>query len=168
MHRVYNDRRPPRYGNPQSNLRIELPMALELRSCDDVIRTLEACGIAPTRQRVEIAQVLFSRCAHLSADQVLAAVNAREVLASKATVYNTLNLFVRMKLVREVLVDPDRVFYDPNTTPHHHFYNVDSGEISDIAADHIAFAQLPDVPQGMVNDGVDVVVRIRAATVTSN
>jgi Fur family iron response transcriptional regulator len=75
-----------------------------------------------------------------------------------------------MKLVREVLVDAARVFYDPNTTPHHHFYNVDTGEISDIPADHIAFAQLPDVPDGMMNDGVDVVVRIRAigtATVTS-
>ncbi len=142
---------------------MESPIALEAGTYDAVIRKLQACGIAPTRQRVEIAQVLFSWCAHLSADQVLAAVNAREALASKATVYNTLNLFVRMKLVREVLVDPDRVFYDPNTTPHHHFYNVDTGEISDIAADHIAFAQLPDLPQGMVNDGVDVVVRIRAA-----
>ena len=67
--------------------------------------------------------------------------------------------------MREVLVDPDRVFYDPNTTPHHHFYNVDTGEISDIAADHIAFAQLPDLPLGMVREGVEVVVRIRSGTV---
>ena len=133
------------------------------RSSPEAIRhKLHACGIAPTRQRVEIARVLFSRCEHLSADQVLAAVNEHEARTSKATVYNTLNLFVRMKLVREVLVDAPRVFYDPNTTPHHHFYNVDTGEISDIAADHIAFAQLPELPRGMVSDGVDVVVRIRA------
>ena len=136
---------------------------------DDIAHKLRACGISPTRQRVEIAQVLFARCAHLSADQLLAAVNAREVRTSKATVYNTLNLFAKKKLVREVLVDPDRVFYDPNTAPHHHFYNVDTGEISDIDADRVAFAQLPDLPQGMVNDGVDVVVRIRSAgTVTSD
>jgi Fur family transcriptional regulator, iron response regulator len=142
---------------------MEAQSAIKCCTYDDVMRKLQACGITPTRQRVQIAQVLFSRCEHLSADQVLAAVNAREALASKATVYNTLNLFVRMKLVREVLVDTERVFYDPNTAPHHHFYNVDTGEISDIAADHIAFAQLPDLPQGMVSDGVDVVVRIRAA-----
>ena len=149
---------------------METISGIECCTYDVVMRKLQACGIAPTRQRVEIAQVLFSRCEHLSAEQVLAAVNAREALASKATVYNTLNLFVRMRLVREVLVDAARVFYDPNTTPHHHFYNADTGEISDIPADHIAFAQLPDVPAGMVNDGVDVVVRIRAiraATVTS-
>ncbi|MBM3343257.1 MAG: transcriptional repressor [Betaproteobacteria bacterium] len=128
-----------------------------------MLRKLRDGGITPTRQRLEIAQVLFARCAHLSADQLLAAVNAREPRTSKATVYNTLNLFARKKLVREVLVDPDRVFYDPNTTPHHHFYNVDSGEISDIPADHVVFARLPALPQGMASDGVDVVVRIRAA-----
>ena len=135
---------------------------------DGMVHKLRACGITPTRQRVEIARVLFARCAHLSADQLLAAVNAREARTSKATVYNTLNLFARKKLVREVLVDPDRVFYDPNTAPHHHFYNVDTGEISDIDAEHIAFAQLPDAPQGMVSDGVDVVVRVRTAAVVSD
>lgn len=142
---------------------MELPTAHRPCTHEEVARRLRACGITPTRQRVEIAQVLFSRCEHLSADQLLAAVNAGEARTSKATVYNTLNLFARKKLVREVLVDPDRVFYDPNATPHHHFYNVDTGEISDIDADHIAFAQLPAVPQGMVSDGVDVVVRIRAS-----
>lgn len=131
---------------------------------DDMAQKLRACGITPTRQRVEIAQVLFSRCAHLSAEQLLVAVNACKARTSKATVYNTLNLFARKKLVREVLVDPDRVFYDPNTTPHHHFYNVDTGEISDIESTRVAFAQLPEVPPGMVSDGVDVVVRIRGAT----
>jgi Fur family iron response transcriptional regulator len=135
---------------------------------DDMVRKLRASGVTPTRQRVEIAQVLFARCVHLSADQLLAAVNAGAARASKATVYNTLNLFARKKLVREVLVDPDRVFYDPNTAPHHHFYNLDTGEISDIDAGHVAFAQLPELPRGMVSDGVDVVVRIRADAVTSD
>jgi Fur family transcriptional regulator, iron response regulator len=125
-------------------------------------------GVTPTHQRMEIAQALFSRCEHLSADQVLSIVNQQHAQTSKATVYNTLNLFVRKGLVREVLVDPDRVFYDPNTTPHHHFYNVDTGEISDIASDHIAFAQLPALPHGMVSDGVDVVVRIRTAAAASD
>jgi Fur family transcriptional regulator, iron response regulator len=128
-----------------------------------ISQRLRDCGVTPTRQRLRIAMVLFQRCEHLSADQLLAAVNNDAARTSKATVYNTLNLFARKKLVREVLVDPDRVFYDPNTTPHHHFYNVDTGEISDIPAEHIAFANLPAIPEGTVSDGVDVVVRIRAA-----
>lgn len=135
----------------------------EMDGYDDVLERLRAHGIMPTRQRVVIAQVLFARCEHMSAERLLAAVNAREPRASKATVYNTLNLFARKKLVREVLVDPDRVFYDPNTTPHHHFYNVDTGEISDIDERDVAFTQLPALPPGMVSDGVDVVVRIRRA-----
>jgi Fur family iron response transcriptional regulator len=135
----------------------------EPRFCEDLPGLLRRHGINPTRQRIAIAHALFSRCEHLSAEQVLASANAREAHTSKATVYNTLKLFVHRKLIREVLVDPERVFYDPNTAPHHHFYNVDSGEISDIDAAHIAFAQLPQLPQGMVEDGVDVVVRIRSA-----
>ncbi len=124
---------------------------------------LRGHGITPTRQRLEIAQVLFTRCEHLCAEQVLASVNERQAKTSKATVYNTLNLFVEKKLIREVIVDPARVFYDPNTTPHHHFYNVDSGELSDIDAGEIAVTRLPALPSGMVTDGVDIIVRIRSA-----
>ena len=124
---------------------------------------LRGHGITPTRQRLEIAQVLFTRCEHLCAEQVLASVNERQAQTSKATVYNTLNLFVEKKLIREVIVDPARVFYDPNTIPHHHFYNVDSGELSDIDAGEIAVTRLPALPSGMVTDGVDIIVRIRSA-----
>ena len=62
---------------------------------------------------------------------------------SKATVYNTLNLFLRKKLIREVIVDPSKVFYDPNPDPHHHFYNVDTGELTDIDARDIRVSGLP-------------------------
>lgn len=120
-------------------------------------------GISPTHQRLEIAQVLFSRCQHLSAEQILAQVNGRHAESSKATVYNTLNLFRDRGLIREVIVDPKRVFYDPNTTPHHHMYNIDTGEITDIPADSMSLGGLPELPEGMVTEGVDVIVRVRAA-----
>lgn len=129
---------------------------------ESVATLLRDHGVSPTHQRVEIAYALFSRCAHLSADQVLAIVNQHDAQTSKATVYNTLNLLVEKKLIREVIVDPARVFYDPNTTPHHHFYNLDSGELSDIDAGDIEVARLPALPAGMVTDGVEVIVRIRS------
>ncbi|MEQ1774623.1 MAG: Fur family transcriptional regulator [Burkholderiales bacterium] len=127
-----------------------------------VAALLRQHDITPTHQRIEIAHALFSRCEHLSAERLLAIVNEREAETSKATVYNTLNLFVAKKLVREVIVDPARVFYDPNTAPHHHFYNVDSGELSDIDAGEVEVARLPALPEGMVTDGVEIIVRIRA------
>jgi Fur family iron response transcriptional regulator len=131
-------------------------------SRQELIALLRKQGIAPTHQRLEIANVLFSRCEHLAADQILTLVNERHAETSKATVYNTLNLFRDCGLIREVIVDPKRVFYDPNTEPHHHLYNIDTGEITDIPADDLAVSGLPELPPGMVTEGVDIVVRIRA------
>jgi Fur family iron response transcriptional regulator len=131
-------------------------------SRDKLIGLLRSHDVTPTRQRVEIAHVLFSRCEHLSADRILAIVNDHNSKSSKATVYNTLKLFLEKKLVREVIVDPSRVFYDPNTAPHHHFYNVDTGELTDIDEAAIHFTDLPPLPRGMAVAGVDVIVRIRS------
>lgn len=119
-------------------------------------------GISPTHQRIEIAQAIFSRCEHLSADRILALANDRATETSKATVYNTLKLFVEHKLIREVIAGAGKVFYDPNTEPHHHFYDVDSGELTDIDARAIEVSGLPPLPPGAVTEGVDVIVRIRS------
>ncbi len=144
--------------DPKMPRRDELPL-----DRGQVIDLLQAHGILPTQQRVEIAQVLFARPQHLSADQVLAAVNRERHLVSKATVYNTLGLFARKGLVREVIVDPSRVFYDPNTEDHHHFYNVDTGTLEDIDPGALALGPLPPPPPGTVTEGVDVVIRVRRA-----
>jgi Fur family iron response transcriptional regulator len=129
---------------------------------DSLVEMLRRHGINPTHQRIEIAHALFARAEHLSADQILAIVNNRHSETSKATVYNTLNLFLEKKLIREVIVDPHKVFYDPNTEAHHHFYHLDTGELTDIDAGQVEVAGLPLLPEGMVTDGVDIIVRIRS------
>jgi len=129
---------------------------------DALVEMLRRHDINPTHQRIEIAHALFARGEHLSADQVLAIVNDRHSETSKATVYNTLNLFLEKKLIREVIVDPNKVVYDPNTEPHHHLYNVDTGELTDIDASRIEVSGLPQLPDGMVTDGVDIIVRVRS------
>ena len=130
---------------------------------DNLAEKLRGRGITPTRQRIEIAYAIFSRGEHLSADRILALVNDRASETSKATVYNTLNLFLEKKLVREVIVDPSKVFYDPNTDPHYHFYNIDTGELTDIDARDIKVTGLPSLPQGMSTEGVDIIVRVRSS-----
>jgi Fur family iron response transcriptional regulator len=129
---------------------------------DNLAEVLRRHGINPTHQRIEIAYALFARGEHLSADQLLAIVNNRHSETSKATVYNTLNLFLEKKLIREVIVDPHKVFYDPNTDAHHHIYNLDTGELTDIDAAEIEVSGLPQLPDGMVTDGVDIIVRVRS------
>ena len=129
---------------------------------DNLAEVLRARGIMPTHQRIEIAHAIFSHGEHLSADRILALVNDRASETSKATVYNTLNLFLEKQLIREVIVDPSKVFYDPNTEPHHHFYNVDTGELTDIDARGIHVTGLPALPRGMATAWMDIIVRIRS------
>lgn len=134
-------------------------------SREDMAQLLRQHHITPTHQRIEIAHAMFSRCEHLSADQIMASVNLRHSETSKATVYNTLKLFLEKGLIREVIVDPSRVFYDPNTTPHHHFFNVETGELTDIHEDAMQLSGLPPLPPGMMTDSVDIIVRIRPTAV---
>lgn len=138
-------------------------MTLKPLTKPEVVSLLQAHDITPTQQRVEIAQVLFAKPQHLSAEQVLDMVNAEHTLVSKATVYNTLGLFARKALIREIIVDPTRVFYDPTTSEHHHFYNVDTGTLMDVDADQMAIGNLPALPEGTVADGIDIIIRVRNA-----
>ncbi len=136
---------------------------MELQNCtrESAAQMLRRHGISPTHQRIEIAQALFEKRWHPSADQILTAVNVRHAEVSKATVYNTLKLFVENGLVRELIVDPNKVFYDANTNVHHHFYDIASGEITDIPATGVRIEGLPPLPAGMKTDGIDIIVRTR-------
>lgn len=136
---------------------------LQMISKSQVIEKLKNAGVTPTQQRVEIAQILFAKPQHLSADQVLNIVNQAGPLVSKATIYNTLGLFAQKGLVKEVIVDPSKVFYDSNTSEHHHFYAVDSGELMDIVGEDLRLENMPALPAGTRAEGVDIVIRVRTA-----
>jgi Fur family iron response transcriptional regulator len=118
-------------------------------------------GILPTPQRIEIAGIVLERPQHLSAEHILAKLKAAGSSVSKATVYNTLNLFSARGLVKEVMVDPVRKFYDSTTHPHHHFYNVDSGELCDIPDERICFQDLPELPEGTERESIEVLIKLR-------
>lgn len=127
----------------------------------DIEDLLRQHAIQPTSQRVLITRLVLERCAHLSAEDVYRLVNATNRRVSKATVYNTLGLLTGKGVIREVIADPSRVFYDPNTSPHHHFYDVESGELRDIDVDQIQVVKLPPLPAGTGLERVDVIVRLR-------
>ena len=132
-------------------------------SGDSIAGRLRADGIGPTRQRVEIARVLFRRSQHVCAEQLMDMVRAEgRVTVSKATVYNTLRLFADAGLVREVLVDPSKVFYDSNTSEHHHLYDLRTGTLTDIAPGTVRLEELPSLPEGTIVDNVDVVIKVRS------
>jgi len=138
-----------------------MEMPFKINSQEDCVRVLREHGVSPTSQRVEIGLVLLARPAHMSAEEVYEQVNADGRQVSKATVYNTLSLFVEKGLVREVIADPSKIFYDPNTTPHHHFYDVSNHCLTDIDGSEVDVVGLPPLPEGTRLEGVDVVVRLR-------
>ena len=126
-------------------------------------RRLRALGIRPTAQRVKIAMVVLETPQHVSAEAVLARLNAVDPVVSKATVYNTLGLFSQFGLVRELMVDRTKVFYDSNVSEHFHLYDVDNGELTDIADDQVQVRGPSRLPDGLRLEGLDVIVRVRRA-----
>lgn len=127
-----------------------------------IIDKLRQHGVTPTAQRVEVAEVIFREPQHLSADQIIEQLSLVQSRVSKATVYNSLNLFSEKGLVREINVDSTRKFYDSTTHPHHHFYHVETGELMDIADDRVNIADLPPLPRGTEQESVEVLIRIRS------
>ena len=126
-----------------------------------ILSEFDRCGIQPTSQRIEIAEILLEKPQHLSADQIIAQLRGQGSTVSKATVYNTLNLFGERRLVTEIIVDPERRFYDSNTDRHHHFYNIDTGELTDIPHDEVRVTAVPDCPDGGKLESIEVLIKVR-------
>jgi len=128
----------------------------------DILVQFDRYGILPTPQRVKIAEILLAKPQHLSAEQILDRLRQAGSSVSKATVYNTLNLFGECGLVKELCVDPERRYYDSLTVAHHHFYNVDTGEFTDIDAEKVRFSAIPELPEGTERHSVDVLIKVRS------
>jgi Fur family iron response transcriptional regulator len=127
----------------------------------DILKKLAKHRVTPTPQRLEVADVLLERPQHLSADQILERLREAGSRVSKATVYNTLKLFGERGLIRELTVDPDRRYYDSTTHAHHHFFNVGTGELSDIPEGQVEILKLPALPTGTEQESVEVLIRVR-------
>jgi Fur family transcriptional regulator, iron response regulator len=125
---------------------------------------LRAAGLRPTRQRLALAKLLFDgRDRHVSAEALHAEAVAAGVKLSLATVYNSLHQFTHAGLLKEVVVDAARTYFDTNVGPHHHFFDEADGRLADIPVDQVSLGRLPAPPAGREIAGVDVVIRIRRA-----
>ncbi|GIS40258.1 MAG: transcriptional repressor [Pseudomonadota bacterium] len=131
---------------------------IELKS--KVQEKLKLYGLRPTRARTRIGMILLDKPKHLSADQVHEKLKLKGYTISKATVYNTLNAFAKYGIVSEVTIDPSRTYYDSTTKAHHHFFNVDTGQLMDIASDDISVENIPRLPDNTQIQDLEIVVKI--------
>jgi Fur family transcriptional regulator, iron response regulator len=141
-------------------------MGKTLRETKDLMQLatarLRQAGLRPTRQRVELAGLLFKDCnRHVTAEILHDEITKAGVKVSLATVYNTLHQFTEMGLLRQVIVDAARSYFDTNTGDHQHFFVESEGLLIDIPGETIAVAGVPTPPPGLSVDRVDVVVRVK-------
>ena len=136
-------------------------MTMNPRPFASAIDCLRAAGLRPTRQRLSLARLLFDGCdRHVSAEQLHGLAESNNVRVSLATVYNTLHQFTHAGLLREIVVDAGRSYFDTNTSTHHHFFYEKSGMVVDIPGDAIEVRAIPQTPTGHAISRVDVIVRV--------
>ena len=130
-----------------------------------VAERLRQVGLRPTRQRVALARLLFDAGdRHVTAEQLHGEATAAAIRVSLATVYNTLHQLTAAGLMREVVVDSGRSYFDTNTDDHHHFFCESTGHLQDIPGELIRVGELPQPPAGAEIRRVDVIIRIRQET----
>jgi Fur family iron response transcriptional regulator len=133
-----------------------------VRPYTGVLDRLKAVGLRPTRQRLALAKLLFEgEDRHVTAEQLHSEAHAANIKVSLATVYNTLHQFTEAELMREVVVEPGRSYFDTNIDDHHHFYHEDEGALTDIPATALSVARLPATPDGTEVRRVDVIIRLK-------
>lgn len=133
-----------------------------------LIERLKQVGLRPTRQRLALAKLLFGdgegpSDRHITAEQLHDEAVRSGQPVSLATVYNALHQFTEAGLLREVVVEPGRSYFDTNVSDHHHFFYEGSGHLVDIPGEQVRLADLPPPPPGSAIRRVDVVVRLSSA-----
>ncbi len=128
----------------------------------EVVNRLREAGLRPTRQRIALAMLLFGKGhRHVTAEELHREAVDADLSVSLATVYNTLNQFTRAGLLREVIADGTKAFYDTNVSDHYHFYSEKDGRLIDIPGDQLTISKLPPLPEGAKVASIDVIVRLR-------
>lgn len=131
------------------------------RPFSDVLERLRGKGLRPTRQRLALAKLLLERGdVHVTAEELHGMAVDEGIKVSLATVYNTLHQFTDAGLLREIVVEPGRSYFDTNVSDHHHFFHEHSAQLSDIEGGDVTIARLPEPPVGMQVSRVDVVIRL--------
>ena len=132
---------------------------MELQALENRLRD---ANLRPTRQRVALAQLLFSKGdRHISAEELYEEARQSGADVSLATIYNTLHQFTDNGLLRAISIDSTKTYFDTNTGNHHHFYVENTHEVVDMPEGFVTVDNLPALPDGMEISRIDVVVRVK-------
>lgn len=124
---------------------------------------LAGAGLRPTRQRLSLAELLVGdgNDRHVTAESLYELSSETGDKVSLATVYNTLKAFCEAGLLREIIVDGSKSYFDTNMSDHPHFFWEDEARLTDAPKDQLVLSQIPEAPLGAEISKVDVVIRLR-------
>ena len=128
----------------------------------DVGLKLRKAGLRCTRQRIELGRLLFAKGdRHFTADLLHEEARHNRIPVSLATVYNTLQLFMNVGLVRRLATGGPKTWFDTNVLEHHHLVLEDENRIIDIPPGYLSIQQLPPIPEDTEIDRIDIVVQLK-------
>jgi Fur family iron response transcriptional regulator len=122
---------------------------------------LREAGLRPTRQRVDLARLLFREGdRHVTAEMLHGEAVANNISVSLATVYNTLKQFTECGLLREVAIEGSKAYFDTKISDHQHFYFEKDGCLIDLEPGQEVMVSVPKLPEGARIARIDVLIRL--------
>tara|TARA_B100000614_G_scaffold189618_1_gene170628 strand:- start:135 stop:530 length:396 start_codon:yes stop_codon:yes gene_type:complete len=125
------------------------------------VEFLKENGITPTKQRVELAEIIFRENQHFTTADLIDTASKAGLEISQATIYNTLYLFEKKNILKTIDLQNDCKFYDTNLSPHHHIYNTSTNLLTDIREEEINFSKLPNLPKSLVIEKTEVLIKVK-------
>ena len=124
---------------------------------------LRASNLRPTKQRLTICKILFNRkdTFHFTIDHLKKIVekNIKKKI-SLATLYNTVHAFEKKGYLKEISLKGNKTFFDTNTKNHHHFYDEETEQLTDIKNENISINNLPKIPNGKKIEDIEITIKI--------
>ena len=118
-------------------------------------------NVTPTKQRVDLAQLIFSKKQHFTASDLISLADKNKLNISMATVHNTLSLLEDKGMLKTINIDNELKFYDTNLEDHHHLYNTTMSTLTDIAHDRVSFSELPELPKTLEIESTEVLIKVK-------
>ena len=131
----------------------------------EIVNRLRSSKLRPTKQRIKIAEFLFNRekTFHFTVENLNKIINKKSSLEkiSLATIYNTIEAFKKAGHLKEILTNNNTSYFDTNVRSHHHFYDDDINELTDINFNEIEVSKLPHAPKGKKIKEVEIIISLQ-------
>ena len=134
-----------------------------MSSDEKYIKKLRESGLRPTKQRIKICEVLFSRdrTFHFTIKDLVKMIKTSpNQKVSLATVYNAIHAFQKKGYLKEIAINSNQTYFDTNTTDHHHFFDEKQKELIDLENEDVYPIKIKKNIPGRKIKSIEVLVRV--------